>query len=437
MDRLARPIRPARKVGCQLADTPVQSPQREGVSGVPAQTRGFLFSDLRGYSAFTERHGDRAARELLTRYRRVVREAIASFGGAEIRTEGDSFYVVFDSVSQAVEAGLAIRAGLDAEHGGEPIRAGIGIHAGEVEDDAEQGIVSSAVNIAARICAVADPGEVLVSETVRSLTRSYLEVTFVARGRRRLKGIADPMPVYRVVPSGTPAARAVRPQRGIAIVGGILVLAVGGAALASQLGNPSVVTPSASQDDSPSLLPPSVSAPVDAEVLDEDQRANLAYIAPGRHEQCGPALPEDGPKFRNVGGLEFGAPAPIASMATSGGIHCQFSRSTSGPSSVWMWRLSQMANPSAPVNAREWMASHGGQVGASEGVCTSDHTPILETWTFSGRSGQLLCFTSVTGDAIVYWTYDGTNVLGKAIRDDKDMAVLLDWWRAEARLAGR
>jgi hypothetical protein len=96
-----------------------------------------------------------------------------------------------------------------------------------------------------------------------------------------------------------------------------------------------------------------------------------------------------------------------------------------------------MANPSAPANAREWMASHAGQVGASEGACTPDEAPALEKWTFSGRSGQLLCFTSVTGDAIVYWTYDGTNVLGKAIRDDRDMAVLLDWWRAEARLAGR
>jgi hypothetical protein len=102
-----------------------------------------------------------------------------------------------------------------------------------------------------------------------------------------------------------------------------------------------------------------------------------------------------------------------------------------------MWRISQTTNPSAPVNAQEWIVSHGGVVGASEGVCTSSETPTLETWMFSGRSGQLLCFTSVTGDAIVYWTYDGTNVLGKAIREDRDMAVLLDWWRAEARLGGQ
>jgi class 3 adenylate cyclase len=169
---------------------------------VPAQTRGFLFSDLRGYSAYTERHGDRAARDLLTRYRRVVREVIVSFRGAEVRTEGDSFYVVFDSVSEAVQAALGIQSALLSDTDGEPIRAGIGIHAGEVEDDAEQGIVSSAVNIAARICAAADPGEVLVSDTVRALTRSYLDVSFAAGGRRKLKGITDPVTLYRVEASG-------------------------------------------------------------------------------------------------------------------------------------------------------------------------------------------------------------------------------------------
>lgn len=174
---------------------------------VPAQTRGFLFSDLRGYSAFVERHGDRAARDLLARYRTAVRMAIARFGGGEIRTEGDSFYVVFDSVSQAVEAGIAIQAGLFAAKG-ESINAGIGIHAGEVEDDAEQGIVSGAVNIAARICAVAGPGEVLVSDTVRALTRGYLDVAFLSRGRRKLKGITDPITLYRARPvDASPQAR--------------------------------------------------------------------------------------------------------------------------------------------------------------------------------------------------------------------------------------
>ncbi|HYI66200.1 MAG TPA: adenylate/guanylate cyclase domain-containing protein [Candidatus Limnocylindrales bacterium] len=179
-------------------------------AGGRSQTRGFLFADLRGYSAFTERHGDQAARELLASYRLSVRKVIASFDGAEIRTEGDSFYVVFDSVGQAVRAGLAILAAVaepSADTAAHPVLVGIGIHAGETEDSAE-GIVSNAVNVAARICAQAEPGELLVSDTVRALTRSYLEVSFLPRGRRRLKGIAEPIALYRVAAgraSGTAA----------------------------------------------------------------------------------------------------------------------------------------------------------------------------------------------------------------------------------------
>ncbi|MGI8999222.1 MAG: adenylate/guanylate cyclase domain-containing protein, partial [Candidatus Limnocylindria bacterium] len=113
------------------------------------QTRGFLFADLRDYSRFTEHHGDDAATRLLVRYRSMVRDAVGRFDGAEIRTEGDSFYVVFASVGSAVHAGLAIldgARGASAESADEPIRVGIGIHAGETIDG-EQGIVSSAVNI--------------------------------------------------------------------------------------------------------------------------------------------------------------------------------------------------------------------------------------------------------------------------------------------------
>ena len=85
--------------------------------GAPGATHGLLFADLRGYSAFVEEHGDEAAVALLARYRRLVREVVASHDGAEIRTEGDSFYVVFPLASSAVRAGLAI---LEAARAAEP-----------------------------------------------------------------------------------------------------------------------------------------------------------------------------------------------------------------------------------------------------------------------------------------------------------------------------
>lgn len=171
-------------------------------------TRGFLFADLRAYTDFVESHGAASAAELLVRYRMLARTAIARFGGAEIKTEGDSFYVVFSSVSSAVRCGLAITADAAAassEHPDEPIRVGVGIHAGETVETGE-GYVGSPVNIAARICAQAASGEVLVSETVRALTKSLLPVRFEPRGRRQLKGITDPIALFAVLETAPGAA---------------------------------------------------------------------------------------------------------------------------------------------------------------------------------------------------------------------------------------
>ena len=194
-------------------------------------TRGFLFADLRGYSDFVERRGAAAAAELLTRYRALAREAIGRFGGAEIKTEGDSFYVVFDSVSNAVRCGLAIAADARSAED-EPIRVGIGVHAGETIE-ADGGYVGSAVNIAARICTLAGPGEVLVSDTVRSLTTTVLPVRFKSRGPRQLKGIAEPIELFAVeeAPAGTttwpstPRRRLSRRARVALAGGGVIMVA--------------------------------------------------------------------------------------------------------------------------------------------------------------------------------------------------------------------
>ncbi|MEP6468661.1 MAG: adenylate/guanylate cyclase domain-containing protein [Chloroflexota bacterium] len=216
---------------------PSQSPVPE-----TALTRGFLFCDLRGYTAFVEERGDRAAVELLAAFRTIVREAIAATRGGEVRTEGDSFYVVFPSASAAVRCGLAITdaaASTNAEQPDRLIRVGVGIHAGESIEHRE-GFVGSAVNIAARVCALASAGEVLVTDTVRSLVRTSLDVTFVARGRRHLKGISEPIALYAVTsaPSfangkarGWPLALGPRVARRRLLLGAILTLGVVAVAL--------------------------------------------------------------------------------------------------------------------------------------------------------------------------------------------------------------
>jgi len=222
--------------------TATDAPSRGSITA-GSITRGFLFADLRDYTSFVERRGAAVAADLLLRYRALVRGLIGRYAGAEIRTEGDSFYVVFPAVSTAVQCGLAIVEGARAtlvEHPDEPIAVGVGIHAGETIETPD-GYVGSPVNIAARLCALAGPGEVLVSDTVRALTQTVLSVTFVPRGRKALKGVSDSVAVYAVVPGaegglGTPRLGRLRRLSRVARIGiaaTVAVAIVGVALLAS------------------------------------------------------------------------------------------------------------------------------------------------------------------------------------------------------------
>ena len=149
-------------------------------------TRGFFFSDLRGYTEFVEAHGAAAAAELLGRYRTLMRSAIRRYGGAEIKTEGDSFYVVFNSVTTAVP----LRVGGD--HSGPRCLLRAGFRGRSTSGSASTRAKPSrpTTGTSARrstsppgCCSKAGAGEVLVSETVRALTRTLLPVEFQPRGR--------------------------------------------------------------------------------------------------------------------------------------------------------------------------------------------------------------------------------------------------------------
>jgi class 3 adenylate cyclase len=412
---------------------------------VPAQTRGFLFSDLRGYSAFVDRHGDRAARELLTRYRRVVRDVIGRFGGAEVRTEGDSFYIVFDSVSQAVEAGIAIQAALTGDSDGEPIRVGIGIHAGEVEDDVEQGIVSGAVNIAARICSVAEPGEVLVTETVHSLTRGYLDVAFVPRGRRRLKGIRNPVAVYRVgvEPAAGPRAwrgKVVRGPGPLAVGVALALVGVTTLGVAMRLSD----SPGAAGDGQPESQAPRASlaaSAVPASARESDSAVRSADAFPNSDETrllalvdepyrtfCDPAAPGSVPSMIQPAGTawEFGS----GEVPFAAGVTCEPFGITA-PDEITLWLL--VAAPQGTGSPTAWIVNRAAGRGVASGSCSAD-ARALEAWSGGPQSGYLLCFSGSEAPAVVYWTYDGSALLGRATRTDGDLGSLVEWWTDEARL---
>lgn len=157
------------------------------------RTLTFLFSDLRDYTAFVERHGDVAATTLIADYRRLVRAEVAKAKGAEVKTEGDSFYVVFEGAGDAVRCAVSVLREADRysrDRPDRPMRVGIGIHAGEPQPHEGQ-YVGGAVIVAARLAQASGAGELLVSDVVRGLLPKGTAPAMQERQGLVLKGIAD------------------------------------------------------------------------------------------------------------------------------------------------------------------------------------------------------------------------------------------------------
>jgi class 3 adenylate cyclase len=158
-----------------------------------------LFSDLVDATAHASRLGDRAWRELLEQHHERVRAQLGYFRGKEVDTAGDGFFAVFDGPARAIRCACAIRDSLrDLD-----LEVRIGLHTGECElvDDKIGGI---AVHIGARVASLAQPGEVLVSRTVKDLVAGS-GIALDDRGEHALKGVPDEWHLYAVTASETPA----------------------------------------------------------------------------------------------------------------------------------------------------------------------------------------------------------------------------------------
>ena len=165
--------------------------------------RTVLFTDVEGSTALTQRLGDARARELLREHERLVREALKSHGGAEVKTMGDGFMASFTSATGALECAIAMQRAFAAhkESAEEPIKVRVGLNAGEpiAEEDPEgrSDLFGTAVNEAARITATAKGGEILVSDVVRQLAKGK-DFLFADRGEASLKGFDEPVRLYEV-----------------------------------------------------------------------------------------------------------------------------------------------------------------------------------------------------------------------------------------------
>lgn len=178
-------------------------PPAAGPTAVPpaasrAAVQTILFTDIVGHTEMMHRLGDTRGRDVLRHHERITRDALQQHGGAEVKTDGDSFMATFSSASSAVECAVALQRAFarHSEEHAEPIVVRIGLNVGEpIEEDGDY--FGSAVILAARIKDHAAGGEILVPEAVRHMLsgKSFL---FSDRGEFIPKGFDDAVRLYEV-----------------------------------------------------------------------------------------------------------------------------------------------------------------------------------------------------------------------------------------------
>jgi predicted ATPase/class 3 adenylate cyclase len=158
---------------------------------LPTGTVTFMFTDIEGSTRLTGELGAEGYAAELAEHRRVLREVFARHDGAEIDTQGDSFFVAFSRAASAVATARDMQAALRDSR----LRVRVGVHTGEPHLAAE-GYVGLDVSRAARIAAAAHGGQVVLSETTHELLDANVELRDL--GRHRLKDLAEPLRLYQL-----------------------------------------------------------------------------------------------------------------------------------------------------------------------------------------------------------------------------------------------
>ncbi len=163
-----------------------------------------LFTDMEGSTALTQRLGDAKAQDILREHNTVIRDALKAHGGSEIKHTGDGIMASFGSASRALNCAVAIQQAFTPPDPSLSVRAEtpysvrvrIGLNAGEPVAE-ERDLFGTAVQLAARICARAEPGQVLAANVVRELAagKGFL---FSDHGDVALRGFEDPVRLYEV-----------------------------------------------------------------------------------------------------------------------------------------------------------------------------------------------------------------------------------------------
>jgi class 3 adenylate cyclase len=210
------------------------------------EVRTFLIADIRGYTHYSQEFGDKAASQLAQQFADLVRETLSQVEGELLELRGDEALCVFESARTALTAAVDLQRRLRQESGGGSALAlgvGVGLDVGEAVST-EGGYRGRALNVAARLCSLAKPGEILASETVVALAGRDERFTFAPRRAARVKGIDapvrfvevvpdPPLPPLRLAPRAGAGARRIRPALVVRSLAALFLIA--GVALAAVL----------------------------------------------------------------------------------------------------------------------------------------------------------------------------------------------------------
>lgn len=205
-----------------------------------ADIRTFLFADVRGYARYTHEHGDEAAGALAARFADIVRDAVPGFEGELLEVRGDEALCVFTSARQALRAAVELQRWFRKRVDGKPVLpvgVGMGLDAGEAVPT-QGGYRGGALNVAARLCSLAAPGQVLATETVLGLARRVEGLRCEPRKAIRVKGVGDPVRLVEVVsevplppvpvpPLSSRSSAPLRGRRSLVALAAVLAVAAG------------------------------------------------------------------------------------------------------------------------------------------------------------------------------------------------------------------
>jgi len=193
------PHEPAAEVLGKAVDEFLGEGEEAAAGPAPSGLVTILFTDIEGSTTLTQRVGDAKAQEVLRTHNRIVRDALKTHSGSEIKHTGDGIMASFSSATRALECAIAMQRAF-AQHNESnpdiPIRVRIGLNAGEPVAE-EEDLFGTAVQLAARICAQAEAGQILAPIVVRELAagKGFL---LADRGDVALRGFEDPVRLYEV-----------------------------------------------------------------------------------------------------------------------------------------------------------------------------------------------------------------------------------------------